>query len=384
MKKLTIVLSLLCSTMSYVAPAQQEPDRKTRSLILNFTENLSAHCSTWGLDNTRQILGHLGDKGYLMSLMIMSVPGSLNFNATCYRKIAKNYYLNGYPTLIFNDSSQTGFFYAVDGWLKKVDDLYPQPPVASPVGSFYIEGDKLILNTKTKFWSDTNGEYYLAGFVVEDSVVGPLILHPDEVFHSCVLRTVMMPDTFPWGQLLVNGAVKADTEISRSFQAQLNLEQWDTSKLSVILAVYKKDGFYNEFFHYRHELGFINSRKAIKVNKDSNPENNDEDPDEDGADSSDNNTSVHEYSLLPYASVYPNPLTVGNATVAFSLLQAKELYISVTDIFGRVVYAAPDKRYNAGFSQIQLPAAYWRNGIYNVRIIGERINKNMLLVRQDR
>lgn len=379
MKKLTMLLALLFCATFYVASAQQEPDKKTRTLILKFTENWCGPCANWGWDYTKEIVNQLGDKGYLMSIMRTSSPGSMNLNAKCYAKLSKNYYLNGLPTFIFNDSPQHGYFHVPDR-MKKMDDLFPQTPIASPVGAFYIDGDKLMLNAKVKFWSDVTGEYYLAAYLVEDSVLGPHIQKPNDVYHSYVLRAPMMPDTFPWGQLLVNGSVEANTEISKSFKAQLDLSKWDTSKLSVILAIYKKDGIYKEFFYYRHEVGFVNSRSAMKVSKDAFPGNNDADPDEEGADSSDNNTALHEHSLLPYASVYPNPVKSANSTLAFSLLQAKDLDVTVIDIFGRVVYTVPDKRYYAGFSQIQLPTAYWSNGIYNVRIIGERINKNLRLI----
>lgn len=77
-----------------------------------------------------------------------------------------------------------------------------------------------------------------------------------------------------------------------------------------------------------------------------------------------NNAGVDESDLTASVSVYPNPVTEW-VTVQFATAPQNEVNIRVTDLLGKTVALAKQP---AGTNQVQLSAASWAQGVYQVEI----------------
>lgn len=324
----------------------QEPEMKSRSLAIKFTETWCGPCGASSFV-TDDILEDIGDKGYFMAVMGSSSPFSMNSN--CYDVFESNYPLSGLPSFFANDMDLGWMTTTIAGQTKDIyDAFYETAPIVSPAGTFTFTETKITVDAKAKFWTDATGEYYLAAFIVEDSVIAKQNGKSDSV-HRYIMRGTMMADYSPWGQLLSGENIAANTEFTKSFERVLH-PSWNLSKLSVLLVVYKKEG---------SKYKFINTMKTVNGNTMSLNNNN---------------------SLLSNVSVYPNPTHSFNSQLEISLVQPKELNVKIVDISGKVIYSIPNTFYPSGKSFIELPCSAWMNGTYYVHIQGEQINNTSSIV----
>jgi Secretion system C-terminal sorting domain len=81
-------------------------------------------------------------------------------------------------------------------------------------------------------------------------------------------------------------------------------------------------------------------------------------------------TGIQQIEGINNVMLYPNP-SKGNATVLFETTEATNLYLSVSDILGRVVYTA-EVKLNSGTQNISIPSAQFIEGLYNVKILTEK------------
>lgn len=313
----------------------QVPELKSRSLVLKFTENWCGPCGAWGWDLAEDVIGDVGDKGYYIGVMGSSSPGTMNAN--CYAAFESNYTVTGYPTFIVNDADGG---YSLSGIQSLYSSYYTTTPVASTAGAISLSGNTLSVVAKTRFWSATSGEYYLSAFVVEDKVMAAQASQSGLVAHHNLLRGSMMPDKSPWGQQLATGTIAANTELLKAFSMTIP-DGWNKENLSVILAIYKKEG---------GKYKFINTIKATNGNV----------------------TSVEEVAGLAGLTLYPNPSHADHTWLALSLEEAGTLRVTVTDITGRKVYATGDQRYAKGDSRIAIPTAALPGGVYAVSVRSDK------------
>jgi len=336
------LLALTIATGIALSASAQVPEKKSRSLVLKFTETWCGPCGDWGWSLAESIIGDIGDKGYYVGVMGSSSPATMNAN--CYGAFESNYPVTGYPTFIVNDEDGGYYLSTVQS---KYNTFAGTVPLASPAGIASISGNTISVSTKTKFWSAASGEFYLAAFVVEDKVMAEQNGQSGVVEHHHLMRGSMMPDNSPWGQSLANGTVAVNTEISKSFSMTIP-SHWNKSNLSVMLAVYKKES---------GKYKFINAMKATS-----------------------GTTSVAAIAGMSEVTLYPNPSRDGKATLRVTLEASASLRVAVTDLTGRKVYAADARTYQQGVNEIAIPAATLPNGMYTVSLYSDKGVKNQPLV----
>ncbi len=123
---------------------------------------------------------------------------------------------------------------------KKIDSTSFILPIASTWMDYTIANNSITCKTKSKFFNATSGEYYLAIYVIEDSVVAPqkitAINTKQDFSHYDVLRTSM---TQALGDLLVSGSVQTNIpyELNRSIVID---PSWKSENLKVIAVIYRK------------------------------------------------------------------------------------------------------------------------------------------------
>ncbi|WP_222167298.1 T9SS type A sorting domain-containing protein [Edaphocola aurantiacus] len=335
------IFTLLCSFTGLTMVQAQTPEMKSRSLVCKFTETWCGPCGGWGWNLANQVIADIGDKGYYVGVMGSSTPSSMNAN--CYGPFESNFPVGGYPTFIVNDEDGGSYLSEVSG---AYNTFAATTPVASPAAYFTISGTTINVTSKTKFWTGTSGEYYVSALVVENKVLAAQNGQSGTPEHHYLLRGSMMANKSPWGMLLYNGAIAANTEYSQDFSMTMGAG-WNADNISVLVAIYKKDGT-----KYR----FVNVIQATN-----------------------NTTGLRDNEQLAAASVYPNPATA-EATLSLSLKNARKVAVTVTDLSGRVVYQQSEQALAAGTTNIKIPVQQFAAGCYNISVKGEGVYTNEALV----
>ncbi len=342
MKKLLALSIMGGLSLSAVA---QEPEMKSRSLVVKFTETWCGPCGDWGWELAEDVIADLGDKGYYIGVMGSSSPSTMNAN--CYSAFESNFLLTGYPTFFVNDTDGDYYFSTVS---PLYNAFYTTEPVASSAGTASISGSTISVNTKTKFWTGASGEYSIAAFVIEDKVMAAQASQPGVVPHHNLMRGTMMPDNSPWGQNLVAGDVAAGAEFTKSFSMTIPSD-WVKENLSVMMVIYKKEAGKYKFVNAMKAAGGTTSLESIK--------------------------SVGNFNL------YPNPVNGAEAQVSIDLTEATKLGLVVTDFTGRQVYAIDSKQYLQGAHTLTIPTNTFASGIYSVSLRSDKgvVNKTMVVTK---
>lgn len=117
-----------------------------------------------------------------------------------------------------------------------------------------VEGQKVKLKTTTQFFTDVQGEFYIAPYMIVDNIVGYQNGHPDEdntIHHNYVAR-IAIPTT-------VNGDKDFGYQITtkganRGFTVNLEFESiksptWKPRDISFALIIFKKQSWGLEFIN---------------------------------------------------------------------------------------------------------------------------------------
>jgi len=117
-----------------------------------------------------------------------------------------------------------------------------------------VEGQKVSIKTTTQFFTDVEGEFYIAPYMIVDNIVGYQNGHPDEnnTVHHNYVASIAIPTT-------VNGDSDFGYQITtkgadRGFTVNLNFETnknptWQTRDISFALIIFKKQSWGLEFIN---------------------------------------------------------------------------------------------------------------------------------------
>jgi len=121
-----------------------------------------------------------------------------------------------------------------------VDVEAAKSPVVNAGMNLFLSGDNnLTIDTKTKFFQATSGEYYIGVYAVEDEVVNDQAGQGNDAVHEKILRGSLTGVTFGW--LLTSGDISADSEFTASFSFELD-DAWNLDHLEIVTIVWKKEG----------------------------------------------------------------------------------------------------------------------------------------------
>lgn len=90
-------------------------------------------------------------------------------------------------------------------------------------------------------------------------------------------------------------------------------------------------------------------------------------------------SSINENDKIFGMSVYPNP-TNADANVSFSLNNAADVNITVTDLSGKVVYTSALGNVSAEFTEVSLSTSALSNGVYFINIVADNIASTEKLI----
>ncbi|KAA5536881.1 Omp28-related outer membrane protein [Taibaiella lutea] len=304
MKK--IYLSLLSVGLLASSVLAQTPEKKSMALINKITGVKCYYCGEWGWDMAKEVSEATEGKALFMEVFVsfggdnsLASPDAVALNSAW---LSPGW--GGIPDFGVNGVGITTGSITNATLTGAVNTFDATDPVASPANKMTISGNTMTVNAKAQFWSAASGEYYLAAYMVEDSIVweqsGP-IGASGPVAHHDVLRGSMSTG-MSFGEQIANGSVTANQTFDKTFTFNITDATWRKSKMSVYTVIWKKNGTKYEFVN------------ASKTNN--------------------GTTSIEDVINTASVDIFPNP-AMGSLFVSMDVVKSCTATFNICDITGR-------------------------------------------------
>ncbi|MCB0557017.1 MAG: T9SS type A sorting domain-containing protein [Phaeodactylibacter sp.] len=248
MKKLVLFLPFLAFSLILCAQDITVP-QTNKPLVVKYTASWCPYCGTWGWTLFENLIAdNSGDA------LLVAAHYSGNYQNPTALAWYGNDNVISQPVFFVNNENQgalSGNIATVrDAVRQKVQQINGQAPVVQAGLKAQVDDTYTVeIETKARFFQDTNGEYYLGVYLVEKSYVGYQASLGDNAQHKELLRLSATPGSF--GELIANGNITAGTEVEQSFtltgaQMQLagilDLDDLYNGDIEIATVIWKKDG----------------------------------------------------------------------------------------------------------------------------------------------
>jgi len=246
MKKNILFLSLLsivalgaCKKESVEEPTPTlDVEEKNSVLIAKHTWTGCAPCGGWGFEQFHSLMDNNPEH-----VAVAFTKGNLGGygNQAIYDYFQNAFEIpNATPTFHYNlDASSS-----LSGEEQAMED---QGVIANSNYEMKMAGDKIILNTTTKFFQDDLGEFYLAPYLILDGIVANQLGHPDgaNTEHKKVAVGIAKPTTVTnsdfEGYVVASGEIRAGYTVNLEFEIDADAS-WDPNNVSFALMIMKSNG----------------------------------------------------------------------------------------------------------------------------------------------
>jgi len=246
MKRNILLLSLMsvfalaaCKKESVEEPtATLDVEEKNSVLVAKHTWTGCGPCGGWGFDNFNSLISSTPEHVHIAFTM-----GNLGGygNQAIYDFMQNTFEIpNATPTFHNNlDASLS---------VGEAEQLMEeQGVIANSNYEMKFEGDKIILNTTTKFFKDITGVFTIAPYLVLDGIVAYQNGHPDgnSTEHKKVAIDIAKPTTVAQadfeGYTVADGQVKAGHTVNLEFEVDADAS-WDPNNVSFALMIFQSNG----------------------------------------------------------------------------------------------------------------------------------------------
>ena len=235
MKHILFTFSILFLTLSS-GLAQDVPEVQ-QSLITKITATWCPNCGGWGWTFFDNLYDDNADKAVLIAA---HYSGELQTSVSS--DFATNFGVNYQPFFILGNENQN--VSAGNAATKRmeienaVDNNYLSDPIANAGLIVSKNGNSLSVQTKTRFFQNASGDYYLGVYVIEDGVVNYQANQGNDAVHKKVMRASMSDSSF--GELIASGSISADTEFTKEYS--IDISSWNENNLEIATILWKKEG----------------------------------------------------------------------------------------------------------------------------------------------
>jgi hypothetical protein len=348
MKRLIFTLFFFSAVLSAHTQNIEVPATQ-KSLITKRTADWCPLCGGWGWPFFRQLILDNSDKAVLIAAHYSG--GLINPTAIA---ITSNLGGVSQPRYYFNNQDQNASSTntatvrtTIQGL---VDDAFNQPPVAQTGLLVAAQDGELTVLTKTRFFQDAEGDYYLGVYLIETNYIGYQAGQGENAEHKQLLRAHLTAQ--PFGESLGSGTVDAGTEVS--IDLAFNLGNYDRENIEIASIIWKKNGDKYDVVNCNSTTEILDEIVAAK------------------------DLEVTEQSF----SIFPN-ITSQAAVAAFELPQSsQQVELAIFDLQGRMVKTVFRGQLSEGRHQfdIQRPANA-ASGVYLVRLMvdGKAFGRRMVV-----
>lgn len=249
MKKL---LLFICLFFSLTASQAQDVPEVQKTLVSKISADWCPPCGTWGWNLFHDIITDNDEKAVLMA-----VHHSGGLETPTSDAFANNFEIFGQPRFYLGNADQS---VSAGNTITKrtqiqnmIETMSTQAPVANAGMIAILNGNELTVNTKTRFFQEADGEYYLGVYIIDDGHVGFQSQQGANAEHERLLRKGLSENHF--GQLLMNGTISSGQEFTNSFSTTLE-STWNVEKLEVATIIWKKDNDSYQFVNTNSTTNF--------------------------------------------------------------------------------------------------------------------------------
>lgn len=219
--------------------------------VIKHTGSRCPPCGAWGWTANEDIINTNKGSAAFVSAYGQNFVAQLFINATA-TALQTHTKATGYPTFSANgvaqlDRTNTGVNSTSEkAMVASVVSTHKSAKVVANTGfTTSVAGDVLTINTNTKFFTEAQGQYNLAVYVLEDGVVGAQSGHPNtpNVEHHHVLRgTAMLEGSSSVdvlaGEKITEGTTAAGASFAKKFT--FDIKGYDKANIEVIAVIWKK------------------------------------------------------------------------------------------------------------------------------------------------
>ncbi|MEM9821494.1 MAG: Omp28-related outer membrane protein [Bacteroidota bacterium] len=240
MKKVLLPICLLFSLLT--VQAQDVPEVQ-KTLISKISADWCPPCGTWGWNLFHDIIVDNDEEAILMA-----VHHSGGLETSTSGALADNFGITGQPRFYLGNMDQNVTFGNTTTKQTEIKNNvsanFAQSPLANAGLTATLDGLDLTVNTKTRFFGDADGEYYIGVYIIDDGHIGFQSQQGSNAEHERLLRDGLSDNAF--GDLITNGSVSAGTEFTHNFSGTIDAS-WDPEKLEIATIIWRKNGNTYEF-----------------------------------------------------------------------------------------------------------------------------------------
>jgi len=226
---LILFLSHTTSLIGQDIPEQQRP------LIGKVAATWCPPCGSWGWDFFENLVMQNSEQA---TLITAHHSGDLTNDVA--QAFSENFEAPYQPYFYYNREDQdVTSDNAADKLLEikaKVEADWAMSPVANAGLNLLKDDESLTVESRTKFFQEATGEFYLGVYFVEDEVIAFQANQGENAVHEKILRGAISPGSF--GEFLDQGTITAGTEFNHTFEASLS--GLNSEHLEVITIIWNK------------------------------------------------------------------------------------------------------------------------------------------------
>lgn len=240
MNKLIFTL-LLVFSIQWVAAQDFEAPETQFSIVTKHTATWCPNCGTTAWDIFKDVVDNVTSNAII-------VAAHRSRSSDLYSKVGEDF-LSNMPGVVYqpeffvNEEKMSGGFASLADNIKdKVMTNAQESPLVQSGIQLLVNEDgsgPLQINTKTRFFKNANGTYYLAVWLIEEEVVADQASRGNNVTHQQVLKKAITQESF--GFEIASGAIEAGTELEHSFEYEME-EGEEIKNLEIAVTLWEFDG----------------------------------------------------------------------------------------------------------------------------------------------
>ena len=256
MKKL--LFPTLLASLAITANAQNAPQRN-EGIIQKSTATWCGPCGQWGWDLQEEIITSMTPAAQAPpQAFVLSEYGAESGVMNCAAADSLTIWGQSYPNWAFNNVNRTAFSSSggiytstTKNTLINAADSFSTAAVFASTGfTSSITGSTLTVQTNTKFWLGSSGNYSTAVYVVEDGVMSTQNGQTGTVAHHNVLRSHLGSNVF--GQPAGTATNAAGSEFAQTFTMTIP-SGWNKNNLKILTVIWKQENGEMKFVNANSE-----------------------------------------------------------------------------------------------------------------------------------
>ncbi len=236
MKKIIFTLAITLISINLLSAQEIEVPQTQMSLINKIAADWCPPCGSWGWDFFHDLID---DNESNAVLFTAHHSGGLQNQVAS--SLTSNYGVNSQPRFILNGVDQNVLSGTTSTARQTIQEMVNQHATTNPLvqtgfDATYRDDGMIHVNAKTTFFEATEGEYYLAVYLVEKIVSAYQATQGQNAQHKQIIRQEI--NGLDFGSLIAMGSISDNTTYTHQFS--ISKGDYNTENLEVETVIWKK------------------------------------------------------------------------------------------------------------------------------------------------